>query len=61
MSLAAIPGSETRVSNAALSINLKLIVNGEKTQSENSPAVSFLMSFSPFTTRPAGSARDKTL
>jgi hypothetical protein len=54
------PVSETRLSNAALNKLLKLIVNRENLMSFLT-AGEKLMRFSPFTTRPTGSARDKIL
>ena len=58
--LAAMPVSETRLSNAALNKLLKLIVNCEKLMNFLT-AGEKLMRFSQFTTRPTGSARCKIL
>jgi hypothetical protein len=55
--LAAMPGSETRFSNAALSMNLKLIVNCENPHYCENPQMRILTVHD----QPTGSARDKIL
>ena len=59
--LASMPGSETRLSNAALSINLKLVVVGEITHEISHGLWDISWVISPITTRLTGSARDKIL